>query len=97
MSFNSSDLIYVIICPTCGEEYIRETGLNNTKLRDRVYRQHIRDQRYQVLKVEDHLRTCAGGKFKTFLFLQIRYNDTDLRKAYEANFIKNFKVKLNAI
>ena len=24
-------------------------------------------------------------------------NDTDLRKAYEANFIKNFKFKLNAI
>ena len=98
MSCDSSNLIYVIICPTCGEEYIGETGLNNTKLRDRVrvYRQHIRDPRYQVLKVEGHLRTCGGGKFKIFPFLQIRSNDTDLRKAYEANFIKNFKVKLNA-
>ena len=46
--------------------------------------QHIRDPRYQVLKVEDHLRTCGGGKFKIFPLLQIRSNDTDLRKAYKA-------------
>ena len=95
MSCDSSNLINVIICPTCGEEYIGETGLNNTKLRDRV--RVYRDPRYQVLKVEDHLRTCGGGKFKIFPLLQIRSNDTDLGRVYEANFIKNFKVKLNAI
>ena len=36
MSRDSSNLIYVIICPSCNEEYIGETGKNNTKLRDRV-------------------------------------------------------------
>ena len=43
MSCDISNFIYVIICPTCGEEYIGETGLNNTKLRDRVrvYWQYI--------------------------------------------------------
>ena len=33
MSCDSSNLIYVIICPMCGEEYIGETGLNNKTLR----------------------------------------------------------------
>ena len=89
MSCDNSNLINVIICPTCGEEYIGETGLNNTKLRDRV--RVYRDPRYQVLKVEDHLRTCGGGKFKIFPFLQIRSNDTDLKKAYEANFNLKFQ------
>ena len=45
-SFNcdSSNLIYVLTCPTCKEEYIGETGIGKTKLRDgvRVYRQHIK-------------------------------------------------------
>ena len=83
----------------CGEKYIGETGLKKTKLWDRVrvFRQHIRNKRYQVLKVEKHLRTCGGGEFKFFPFLQIRSNNTDLRKAYEANFMKKFKVKLNTI
>ena len=32
----SSNLLYVIICPTCGEEYTGETGIGKTKLRDRA-------------------------------------------------------------
>ena len=35
-SCDSSDLLYIIICPTCGEEYINEPGVDKTKLRDRV-------------------------------------------------------------
>ena len=40
---DNSNLIYVIICDTCKEEYIGKTGEGKTKLRDRVrvYRQHI--------------------------------------------------------
>ena len=47
-SCDSANLLYVVICPTCGEEYIGETGLGKTKLRDRVrvYRQHIRQPEY---------------------------------------------------
>jgi len=98
MSCDSSNLIYVVICPTCGEEYIGETGRNNTKLRDRVrvYRQHIRQPQYQMIKVEEHLRTCGNGKFSIFPFLQIRSDDPDLRKTYEKMFIQKFKVKLNS-
>ena len=98
MSCDSSNLVYVIICTTCGEEYIGETGKNNTKLRDRVrvYRQHIRQPQYQMLQVEAHLRECGGGKFKIFPLLQIRSDNSDLRKAYEKSFIDKFKVTLNA-
>ena len=43
MTCDSRNLIYVVICPTCKEEYIDETGIGESKLRDRVriYRQHI--------------------------------------------------------
>ena len=45
---DSSNLIYVVICPNCKEEYIGETGINLTKLLDRVriYRRHIRQPHY---------------------------------------------------
>ena len=44
MTCDSRNLIYVVICPTCKEENIGETGIGNSKLRDwvRKYRQHIR-------------------------------------------------------
>ena len=43
VSCGSSNLIYVVICSSCKDKYIGETGLNKTKLNDRVrvYRQHI--------------------------------------------------------
>ena len=36
MTCKSSDLIYVVICSTCNEEYIGETGERKTRVRDRV-------------------------------------------------------------
>ena len=52
--------------------YIGETGINKTKLRDRVrvYGQHLCQLQYQQLKVhvEGHLHTCAGGNFKIICF-----------------------------
>ena len=60
---------YVIICDTCKEEYIGETGERKAKLRDRVYHQHIRQPQYQQLKVEGHLRLCGNGEFRIFPLL----------------------------
>ena len=78
------------------EEYIGETGINKTKLRDRVrvYRQHIHQLQYQQLKVEGHLRTCAGGNFKIFPFLQTRTENKILRRSYEERFQKLYNTKL---
>jgi len=97
MTCSSSNLIYVAICPTCGEEYIGETGINTTTLRDRarVYRQHIREPSLQKLKVEGHFRACGKGKFKMFPLLQLKKQDTELRRAKEQSFIKTYKSKLN--
>ena len=36
MTCKNSDLIYVVICSTCNEEYIGETGEGITRVRDRV-------------------------------------------------------------
>ena len=62
MTCDSRNLIYIVICPTCKEEYIGETRIGNSKLRDRVriYRQHIRQPEYEKRKVEKHLRTCGN-------------------------------------
>ena len=96
-SCDSYNLLYIIICPTCGEEYTGETGIGKTKLRDRVrvYRQHIRQPEYQKLKVEEHLRTCGKGNFKISPLLQMRSSEIDLIWSYERNFMKKYKTKLN--
>ena len=95
-SFNP---IYVVICSTCKEEYIGETGEGKNKLRDRVrvYRQHTRQPRYQELKVEGHLRVCCNGEFRIFPLLQMRSQDTYLIRGYETRFHQKFKTKLNKL
>ena len=99
MTCDSRNHIYVVICPTCKKEYIGETGIGDSKLRDRVriYRQHIRQPEHEKLKVEKHLRTCGKGNFTIFPFLQFRSNDTDLRREYEDCFIEKYKTKLNSL
>ena len=96
-SCDSSNLLYIVICPTCGEKYNGETRVGKTKLRNRVrdYRQHIRLPEYQKLKAEEHLRTCGEGTFKIFPLLQMRSSEIDLRRSYERNFMKKYKTKLN--
>ena len=92
---DSSNLIHVVICPNCKEEHIGETGINLTKLRDmvRIYRQHIRQPHYQQLKVEGHPRTCDGGSFKIFWFLQMQSDSKALRQSSEIRFQKNLQDK----
>ena len=74
-TWDSYNLIYVVICGTCMEEYSRETGQGKTKLRGRVrvYHQHIRQPQYQQLKVEGHLRVCGSGNFEYFLCYKCIY------------------------
>ena len=76
-----------------------DLGIGDSKLRDRVriYRQHIRQSDHEKLKVEKHLRTCVKRNFTIFPFLQLRSNDTDLRREYEDYFIKKYKTKLNSL
>ena len=80
MTCDSRNIIYVVICPICKEEYIGETGIGDSKLRDRVriYRQHIRRPEHEKLKAEKHIRTCSKGNFTIFPLLQLSLNDKDL-------------------
>ena len=48
MTYKSSDLVYMVICFTCNEEYIGEIGEGKTRVP--VYRQHIHQPQYQQLK-----------------------------------------------
>ena len=54
---DSFNLIYVVICDTCKEEYIRETGEGKIKLKTiRLYRRHI----------EEYVVTVNFGYFLCF-------------------------------
>ena len=96
MTCESSDLIYVVICSTCNEEYIGETGEEKTRVRDRVsvYRQHIRQPHYQQLKCEEYFRICGKGQFKIFPFFKIHSHNKYLREKYEKYFRDKFKPTL---
>ena len=95
-SFNcqSSNLIYVVICQGCTEEYIGETGCL-VKDRINIYRQHIRQPQYLQLAVEENLRTCGDEKFHMFPLFKINLEDKLLKKSYEDYFIDKFKPLLN--
>ena len=73
MTCERSNLVYVVICSTCNEEYIGETGEGKTRVRDRVrvYRQHIHQYQYQQLKYQKHFQTCGKGEFKIFPFFKL--------------------------
>ena len=80
---DSFNLIYVVICDTCKEEYIRETGEGKTK-----------DN--QIVS-STHLRVCDNGEFWIFPLLQMPSKDTNLRQSYETRFQQKFKTKLNTL
>ena len=96
MPCDSSNLLYIVICSTCGEEYTCETGVGKIKLRDRVrvYRQNIRQPEYQKLKVEEDLRTCGEGTFKIFPLILMQSSEINLRGSYERNFMKKKQDKI---
>ena len=93
-NWETPNLIYVIICGGCNKEYIGHTG-GQLKERVSIYRQHIRQHKYEKIEVERHLRTCAKGIIKIFPFLKMKKNNKILREYYEDHFIKKFKPELN--
>ena len=90
----SSNLIYVVICQGCKEEYIGETGCL-VKEWISIYRQHIRQLQYQLLAAKEHLCTCGDRKFHIFSFFKILQENKLLRRFYEDFFIDKFKPLLN--
>ena len=90
----SSNLLYVINCGGCDEEYIGQTG-RLLKERLVLYRQHISSPQYQTSYCEQHLRNCGKGKFTIFPFFQLKNDNRINRENHESKFIHKFKPTLN--
>ena len=58
-----------------------------------MYRQDIWQPQYQQLKVEGHLRVCGNGESRIFPLLQMRLQDTNIRRSYETRFKQKLKTK----
>ena len=71
LNCESKDLIYVVICQGCKEEYTGETGCF-VKERISEYRQHIRQPQYQQIRMEGRFRLYSSGEFQMFPLLQIK-------------------------
>ena len=91
---NSSNLIYLITCKGCKEEYIGQTG-RTLKERVVLYRQHINNEHYGTIYVEKHLRTCGNKEFNIYPFFKLKSNDRINRENHEQTFINQLKPSLN--
>ena len=97
MSCDVKNVIYVMKCRGCGDEYIEETG-NYLRKRVTVHNQQSRDPRTRMLQVNAHIDTCANNIFPnyyTFPFYKMYPESTTLRRAKEKFFINSLKPKLN--
>ena len=97
MNCTSTNLVYVITCAGCGQNYIGETG---DVLRNRVtvHKQQIRDPDTRMLGVSAHIDECAAGltpQFTIFPFYKILSSTESMRKNKERFFILKFKPALN--
>ena len=92
---SSRNVIYIAICGTCKESYIGETG-DKLLTRCTVHRQQSKLLPSQApVQADVHFRICGKDKYIVFPFYRPSKNDYNLRRRYEAHFIKIFKPKLN--
>jgi hypothetical protein len=73
MTCVSSNLIYLITCAGCGENYIVQAG-DTLRHRMTVHRQQIREPKCQCASVSEHIRDYAANihpNFFRFSHLQI--------------------------
>ena len=96
MSCEVKNLIYVIPCGGCHEEYIGETG-DTLRHRVTVHKEQIRDASTRMLYASGHIDYCARNQFTKFKIwpLYKMQNDNAARKMKENYFINLFKPNLN--
>lgn len=96
MNCNTSNLIYMLQCCGCKQQYIGETG-DTLRNRMRVHRQHVRDENVRMLYVSEHIDKCAKQKpfFKVFPFYKCTNTSTVFRREKEKYFINKYKPSLN--
>ena len=67
MSCDVKNVVYVMKCRGCGEEYIGETG-NPLRQRVTIHNQQIRDPKTRMLKVSEHIANCAHALNPNIIF-----------------------------
>ena len=96
MSCDVKNVIYVMKCKGCGDEYIGETD-NYLRKRVTVHNQQIRDLRTRMLQVSAHTDTCANNTFPKYYifpaFYKMYSESTTLRRAKGKFFINSLKTK----
>ena len=86
----TKNLIYVVICQGCKDEYFGETSCL-VKERINVYRQHVSQPKYPEIQEKEHFRLCSDREFQGLPFLQMNQENKLLRKTCENYFIDYFK------
>ena len=83
---DSTNLVYCIICPECSEFYIGEC--KTLRARMNLHRNHSNPNNIMAppLKVNQHLKTCAGGHFLVYPFHVVGTHHQITREAYERHF-----------
>ena len=97
MSCDVKNVIYVMKCRGCGEEYIGETG-NFLRKRITVHNQHIRDPKTRMLKMSEHIDNCPNLlelKYNIFPFYKMYTDSVTLQWSKEKLFINLLQPKLN--
>ena len=93
MTCEVKNVVYVMKCRVCKEEYIGELG-NYLRRRVTVHNQQIRNPKTRMLSVSGHLSICAhqmNPQFYIFPFYEMYLDSTSLRRAKENYFIKPLK------
>ena len=97
MTCDVKNVLYVMKCSGCGEEYIGQTG-DYLRKRVTVHNQQIRDPRTRMLYVSGHIDTCAHQiipKYTIFPFYKMYSDSVSFRCAKENYFINLLNHKLN--
>lgn len=96
MDCNSANVLYILTCNGCGQQYVGETG-DTLRNRIRVHRQQIRDASTRMLRVSEHIEKCAKTEpyFTVFPFYKLSCEDVLYRREKEQYFIRKFKPSLN--
>jgi len=95
MSCDVKNVVYVIICKGCREEYVGET--NDLRKRMSVHRNHIRDPSHRVLRVSAHIDNCCDREPKFYVFPLYKMNTDEIgpRRNKEKEYIQLLQPKLN--
>ena len=98
LTCNSENLIYVITCCGCLENYIGQTGMSLRK-RMTLHRQQIRDESTRQIPLSGYIEICAGMNLpNSKVFPIYKYSDSTTEQQRinkEKQFIQKYKPRLN--